>query len=176
LLLLLKELKVAKLVPTAATYSTVLDALQKANEAQKADTIYQQMLAANLAKSYWSDSVKGKLNFDRFSLGEASAAMRVVLHGMVNNASTDNSVSNSDTGASGSYVHNAQHDLHIITGHAKSTYAKIAGVLKLHMINMLKGLGIECSVNPAIISELFVTSSELQQYITRSTQASTKQQ
>jgi hypothetical protein len=124
-----------------------------------------------LVKSYHSDSAKGKLDFDCCSIGAASAALRLVLHNMCNRASSD-----AISTASESYVHDAQHDLYNITGRATLKYAKSDGVLKSHIINMLKALGIRCTVNPKVKSELLAKSSELQQYVTRSTQASTQQQ
>jgi hypothetical protein len=118
-----------------------------------------------LIQDHWSSKHKGKLDFHYFTVGQAAAAMRIVLWDMIPQEVKLSSSSNS------SHVHDVKRDLHVITGHAMNREDKAGSVLQPYIINMLKKQNIECVVNPNNIGRLVATSNQLQQFVARSTQA-----
>jgi pentatricopeptide repeat protein len=158
---LLAELKAAGLQPNEITYKCVIDALHAASEHQKAEVMYIEMLQHGLALQHWSKRHQGMLDFHDCTVGMAAAAVRIVLRDMLHTA---NSIMSSSSDA---YVHDVSSDLHIITGHAMHREHRDGSVLQPIIIDMLKQLGLQCSVDARNKGLLIVTSSELKGYVAR---------
>jgi pentatricopeptide repeat protein len=153
-----QALKVASLTPDDITYQCVIEVLHAANEHDKAEELYLQMYERGLVLSHWSTRDKGKLDFHDFTEGMAAAAMRIVLREMVSHKGT------ARKRTSVSYVHPIANDLHIITGHAMHREDKHGSILQRLVMNMLKQLNIECSINARNKGMVTVKSSALQQH------------
>jgi pentatricopeptide repeat protein len=163
---LLAALQAAGLQPNSVTYCCVIDALHAANKEQKAEAMYSAMLRKGLTQSHWSSAAadRGMLDLHLFSVGMAAAAVRIVLRDMLQSVGSDTS-SSSTTAVQ--HVHDANSNLHIITGHAMRREDKGASVLQPVIISMLKERGIDCQVHPDNKGRLIIQSSELQQYTAR---------
>jgi pentatricopeptide repeat protein len=159
---LLSELKAAGLTPNRITCNCVIGALCAANEHNKTEQLYLEMLERGLTLSHWSAIDKGMIDFHEFTEGMAVAAMRIVLRDIVAQVTTDISGSRN----SASYVQPISNDLHIITGHAmhRSREERDSSVLQPLVMNMLKQLNIECYVSPSSKGRLIVSSSSLLRY------------
>lgn len=88
--------------------------------------------------------------------------------------STDSSKQQAKPSNRAGHVHDPSKDLHIITGHAQNRAGKQGSTLQPVIIDMLDTLGIECSINPRNKGQLIVTSSQLQQYIAKQPETSTR--
>jgi pentatricopeptide repeat protein len=163
---LLQELREAGLQPGDITYGIVIDALHVANKYDKAEQLYLEMQERGLVLSHWSTRDKGKLDFHDFTEGMAAAAMKIVLCDIVLCRATARKSNSSDSN-SASYVHPIHYDLHIITGQAMHRQHKDGSVLQPLIMNMLKQLNIECSINKRNTGMVTVKSSALQEYAAR---------
>jgi pentatricopeptide repeat protein len=162
---LFQGLKAAGLKPNVITYICVIDALHAASEHDKAEEMYSEMVQRGLTLSHWSTVSKGKLDFHDFSEGMTAAAMRIVLRDMVSHKAA---VRTSGSGnSSASYVHPITVDLHIITGHAMHREDRDGSVLQPLIMNLLKEVHVECSVNAHNKGMLTVKNSALQHYAAR---------
>jgi pentatricopeptide repeat protein len=157
---LLSELKAAGLKANDISYKCVIDALHAANEHDKAEQMYIEMLQQGLTVSHWSTAIKGMLDFHNFTEGMTAAAMRIVLRAMIlhNATAARNIVSSS----SASYVHPIANDLHIITGHAMNREGKDSSIVQETVIDTLTQRSIECSVNARNKGMVTVKNSALQ--------------
>jgi pentatricopeptide repeat protein len=111
---LMTELTAAGLTSNDITYKCVINSLHAANEHDKAEHLYLEMLQRGLIQFHWSVRNSGMLDFHDFNEGMAAAALRIVLRDIVAQKAT------AYTGASSgeSYVHPIANDFYIITGHA----------------------------------------------------------
>ena len=112
---------------------------------------------------------RGVLDFLDYTTGLVMAAMRRVLREMVAAVSVSG-LELVESRINGAYVHDLDpsNDLHIITEHAQKRANTQGSTLQPVMIGMLDKLGIECSINPANMGRLLVTSRQLQQYVLHS--------
>jgi pentatricopeptide repeat protein len=141
----------------------VIDALYVASEHSKAEELYVEMLERGLTLSQWSINNKGMLDFHDFSEGMAAAAMRIVLRDMMPHKAGVTSSSSSNT----RYVHPIAKDLRIITGHALKRQEKDGSVLQRLVMNMLKQLKIECSIDAHNKGMVIAKSGALQELAAR---------
>jgi hypothetical protein len=95
----------------------------------------------------------------------AAAALRIVIRDIVSHkTATARKVVSSSTV---SYVHPITKDLHIVTGHAMNRQGKNSSIVQETVVDALKQLSIECSVNARNKGMVTVKSSALQQYAVR---------
>jgi pentatricopeptide repeat protein len=153
---LMTELTAAGLKPDDITYHCVIDALHAANQHKQAEEMYLEMLQRGLTLSHWSTRRTGMLDFHGFTEGMAAAAMRIVLRDMVSPNAT----------ARTSSVHPIANDLHIITGHGTGE-GKQGSVLQPLIMNMLKQLRIDCSIDARNKDRVIVKSGALQELAAR---------
>jgi hypothetical protein len=111
---LLRELQSLQLMPDGVTYYTVVDVAETANQHNLAETLLLEGQQHQVVPSHWSKKHSEKLDFHGFSVHMATAAMRIVLRDMLQQAAAVNSY-NSCT-AEQQHVHDIARDLHIIAG------------------------------------------------------------
>jgi hypothetical protein len=109
------------------------------------------------------------LDFHAFTEGMTAAAMRIVLRDVVSHKATANGDSTSGiiSSASVSYRHPVANDLHIITGHAMHRQDRDGSLLQPLVMNMLKRLRIECSIDAHNKGRVIVRSSALRDLAAR---------